>query len=172
MYFDGIRELHLLLPLNHWTKCLAVSAVHPQLDPSKMPEWLYLKFIWGLPKWQEETPKKQYRRVLIAFGALPPMLLGCHWGEPFESEYFLNYGDFSGNLRACYGPRCPDHGGWPPPLPNLTIPPLLNSEEPSLLIMHNVADPPSQWGTLLAHCQQCPQALWACLQCPAAPSLT
>src|SRR5580765_1991361 len=74
---------------------------------------IFLKTSGVFPKWQEETPKRQKTRIWCSFGALPPMLEGCQSREPFESEYFLNYGAFFRilgppppwqALRACYIP--------------------------------------------------------------------
>lgn len=90
------RLLFHLWHINHWSNCFAFCAVLTQLDPSKMPESFSLEKFWGLPKWQEETPKRQNRLDFSWIGALPPMICGVTLGEPFESEYLLIYGEFSG----------------------------------------------------------------------------
>ena len=69
------------------------------LNPSTMPEATLKKDCWGLRKWQEKTPKRQKRLESVAFGALPPMACGVTEWEPYESEYFVNYGEFCGILR-------------------------------------------------------------------------
>ncbi len=82
--------------LNHWTKRFAFLTNLMHLVSSKMPESIFMKRFWGLPKWQEETPKRQNRLESVAFGALPPMECGVTDWEPHESEYFVNYGEFCG----------------------------------------------------------------------------
>ena len=68
-----------------------------------------MKKFWGLPKWQEETPKRQKRLECVAFGALPPMECGVTDWEPHESEYLVNYGDFFG----ISWPPCPGRPSGP-----------------------------------------------------------
>ena len=53
-------------------------------------------FWWDFPKKAGRDPKREKTRVWSSFRALPPMLQGWQIWEPFESEYFLNYGEFSG----------------------------------------------------------------------------
>jgi len=93
---SAITELLLLLLLNHCANFLALHGNLIQIHPSKMPEKSFVERFWGLPKWQEKTPKRQKTSISFSFGALPPMIEGWQTGEPFESEYFLIYGEFFG----------------------------------------------------------------------------
>ena len=52
-------------------------------------------FWWDFPKKAGRDPKREKTRIWSSFRALPPMLQGWQIWEPFESEYFLNYGEFS-----------------------------------------------------------------------------
>jgi len=49
-----------------------------------------------LSKWQGKTPKWHNRQLFSCIGALPPMQGAVTNWEPFQSEYFLIFGDFSG----------------------------------------------------------------------------
>jgi len=91
---SAITKLLLLLLLNHWANFLALSGNFIQIHPSKMPEESFVKRFWGLPKWQEKTPKRQKTSISFSFGVLPPMIEGWQIWEPFESEYFLIYDAF------------------------------------------------------------------------------
>jgi len=93
---SAITELLLLLLLNHCANFLALHGNLIQIHPSKMPERSFVERFWGLPEWQEKTPKRQKKSISFLFGALPPMIEGWQTGEPFESEYFLIYGNFFG----------------------------------------------------------------------------
>ena len=55
---DGIRELDLLLHLNHWPNSLGFFANLNHLEPSTMPEPKVQKLCWGPPKMAGEDPKK------------------------------------------------------------------------------------------------------------------
>ena len=98
---SAIREVLLLLPLNHWANFFALCGNMIPIHPSKMPEQSFLQNFWGLPKWQGETPKRQQTSIWSSFGALPPMVEGWQIGEPFKSEYFLIYDAFFGILAPC-----------------------------------------------------------------------
>jgi len=104
-----IKQLFCLWHLNHWTKRFAFLTNVMDLVSSKMPESIFMKKFWGLPKWQEETPKRQKRLECVAFGALPPMECGVTDWKPHESEYFVNYGDFFG----ISWPPCPGRPSGP-----------------------------------------------------------
>ena len=91
---SSINGLLLLLLLNHWANFFALCGNLIPIHPSRMPEKSFVKRFWGLSKWQEKTPKRQKTSISFSFGALQPMIEGWQTGEPFESEYFLIYGDF------------------------------------------------------------------------------
>jgi hypothetical protein len=55
---NSIRELLLLLHLNHSCNCLGSCAFLIHQDPSKMPEWNLCEWLWGPPKMAGEDPKK------------------------------------------------------------------------------------------------------------------
>ena len=93
---SAIREVLLLLPLNHWANFFALCGNMVPIQPSKMPDQTFLQNFWGLSKWQEKTPKRQQTSIWSSFGALPPMVEGWQIGEPFKSEYFLIYDAFFG----------------------------------------------------------------------------
>ncbi len=91
-----IKEVSRLWLLNPWMDFFTFCADLMYLNPSAMPESIFMRNVWGLPKWQEETPKRQTLLESFAFGALPPMECGVTYCEPFKSEYFMNYGEFCG----------------------------------------------------------------------------
>jgi len=110
-----IKEVSRLWLLNPWMDFFTFCADLMYLNPSAMPESILMRNVWGLPKWQEETPKRQNLLESFAFGALLPMECGVTYWEPI----MVNFAEYHGGLgppwqalQACCCPpaACPGLG--------------------------------------------------------------